>query len=210
MEIKKEKELIRRASEDPAVFAALYEEYYPQIFGYILKRTANVELAQDLTAETFFKALRKLWQFRWRNVPFSAWLYRIATNEINQYFRRGKHTPASLDELLRQGFEPRTDMSPEVEMMETQDELERHQEYLFCQETLIRLDIKYQEVIALRFFEKKQIREISMILGKPEGTIKSLLHRGIEKMCNVMQPSRHARIMDNERSKYLINEHPEL
>lgn len=210
MEIEEEKELIRRASEDPAVFTALYEEYYSQIFGYILKRTASVELAQDLTAETFFKALRKLWQFRWRNVPFSAWLYRIATNETNQYFRRGKHTPSSLDELLRQGFDPRTDMNPETEAIDAQDELERHREYLLCQETLSRLDLRYQEVIALRFFEKKPIGEISMILGKPEGTVKSLLHRGIEKMRRAMQPSGNARIMDNERSINIINEHPEL
>jgi RNA polymerase sigma-70 factor (ECF subfamily) len=210
MEIKEEKELIRQASEDPAAFAAIYEEYYPRIFGYILKRTASVELAQDLTAETFFKALRKLWQFRWRRVPFSAWLYRIATNEMNQYFRRGKLAPASLDELLRQGYEPAAGASPESEAMEAQDELERHREYLLCQEALRRLDAKYQEVIALRFFEKKQINEISAILGKPEGTVKSLLHRGIEKMRCAMQPSDRPRIMDYERSNQLINKYPEL
>jgi RNA polymerase sigma-70 factor (ECF subfamily) len=210
MEIDEEKELIRRSREDPAVFAAIYEEYYPKIFGYVLKRTASVEIAQDLTAETFFKALHKLWQFRWRNIPFSAWLYRIATNEMNQYFRRGKIAPASLDELLRQGFEPASCSSPETEAVEAQDELERHREYIACQQALGRLDIKYQEVISLRFFEKKQMKEIGDILGKPEGTIKSLLHRGLDKLRCEMQPSDRSSILDSERSKHLINEYPEL
>ena len=210
MEINQEKELIRQAREDPAVFALIYEEYYPKIFGYVLKRTANVEVAQDLTAETFFKALRKLWQFRWQGVPFSAWLYRIATNEMNQYFRRGKIAPASLDELLRQGLEPASWSSPETEAIKAQDELERHRGYIACQEALSRLDIKYQEVISLRFFEKKQMKEIGDILGKPEGTIKSLLHRGLEKLRREMQPCDRPSIMDGERSNHLINQYPEL
>lgn len=210
MEINEEKELIRQARQDPAVFAAIYEEYYPKIFGYVLKRTANVEAAQDLTAETFFKALQKLWQFRWQGVPFSAWLYRIATNEMNQYFRRGKLLPASLDELLRQGFEPASWKSPETEAMEAQDELERHLGYLACQQALLRLDIGYQEVISLRFFEKKQLKEIGDILGKPEGTIKSLLHRGLDKLQREMQPFDSPGILDSERSNHLINEQPEL
>ena len=85
--MKEEKELIKKAQKDPEIFSQLYDRYYPQIFGYVLKRVANLEVAQDITSETFFKALRKLWQFRWQNISFSAWLYRIANNEIANYSR---------------------------------------------------------------------------------------------------------------------------
>ena len=210
MEITQEKELVRRARQDPAAFADLYEEYYPKIFGYLLKRTASVELAQDLTAETFFKVLRKLWQFRWQGVPFSAWLYRIAANELNQHYRRGRRAPGSLDELLRQGFEPASLRSPESEIVAAQDALERHGEYLACQRALGRLDLKYQEVIALRFFEHKSLGEIADILGKPQGTVKSLLHRGLEKLRGQLQPSAALGIKDSERSNRLIHDNPEL
>ena len=59
MDLNEEKELIKQAQKDPEVFAKLYDEYYPKIFGYILKRVANFEIAQDITSETFFKALKK-------------------------------------------------------------------------------------------------------------------------------------------------------
>ena len=82
MDLNEEKELIKLAQKDPEVFTKVYSHYYPKIFGYVLKRTANLEIAQDITSETFFKALKKLWQFRWRNIPLSAWLYKIANSEI--------------------------------------------------------------------------------------------------------------------------------
>jgi RNA polymerase sigma factor (sigma-70 family) len=183
MNLSEEKELVRQAQKAPDAFAELYDNYYPKIFGYILRRTANLEAAQDLTSETFFKALQKLWQFRWRNISFSAWLYKIATNEINQYFRKAEYKKSiSLEELREQGFEPISPQNPESELIEAQEKLEQHREFLAVQDKIVRLPAKYQEVIALRFFEQKQINEISEILGKKEGTVKALLHRAVEKL----------------------------
>ena len=183
MNLSEEKALVRQAQKAPDAFAKLYDQYYPKIFGYILRRTANLEAAQDLTSETFFNALNKLWQFRWRNVSFSSWLYKIAANEINQYFRRAEYKKSiSLEELQEQGFEPVSSNDPESELIEAQEELRQHREFLEVQNKIVRLPAKYQEVIALRFFEQKQIREISEILGKKEGTVKSLLHQAVEKL----------------------------
>jgi len=183
MDLSEEKELVRQAQKSPDAFARLYDHYYPRIFGYILRRTANLEVAQDITSETFLKALGKLWQFRWRNVSFSSWLYRIATNEINQYFRKAEYKKSiSLEELQEQGFEPPSPHDPESELIEAQEELKQHQDFLEIQAKIVQLPAKYQEVITLRFFEKKQIKEIAEILGKREGTIKSLLHRAVEKL----------------------------
>jgi len=177
-----EKDLIKKAQKEPEVFGKLYDKYYPQIFGYILKRVADLEIAQDITSETFFKALKNLWKFRWKNISFSAWLYRIANNEIANYFRKNKKYSISLDKLKEKGFEPISLHNPETEFLKAQEELKKHQDFLKIQEKISQLPIKYQEVIILRFFEKKKVKEIAEILGKKEGTIKSLLHRGLEKL----------------------------
>jgi len=183
MDLTEEKELVRQAQKAPDAFAELYDQYYPKIFSYILRRTANLEAAQDITSETFLKALNKLWQFRWRNVPFSSWLYRIATNEINQYFRKTEYKKSiSMEELQEQGFELISPYGPESELIEAQEKLKQYQDFLEIQGKIVRLPAKYQEVIALRFFEQKQIKEIAEILGKKEGTVKSLLHRAVEKL----------------------------
>jgi len=183
MDLSEEEELVNRAQKDPDAFAKLYDQYYPRIFGYVLRRSANLEAAQDITSETFLKALGKLWQFQWRNVSFSSWLYKIATNEINQYFRKAEYKKSvSLEELQERGFELLSPHDPESELIEAQEKLKQHQDFLEIQGKIARLPAKYQEVIALRFFEKKQINEIAEVLGKREGTIKSLLHRAVEKL----------------------------
>ena len=183
MDLSEEKELVRQAQKSPDAFARLYDQYYPKIFGYVLRRSANIEAAQDITSETFLKALGKLWQFRWRNVPFSSWLYKIATNEVNQYFRKVEYRKTvSLEELQERGLELLSSHDPEGELIEAQEELKQHQDFLEIQAKIVQLPGKYQEVITLRFFEKKQIKEIAEILGKREGTIKSLLHRAVEKL----------------------------
>ncbi|MGB5926155.1 MAG: sigma-70 family RNA polymerase sigma factor [Dehalococcoidia bacterium] len=183
MDLGEEKELVRQARKSPDAFAKLYGQYYPKIFGYVLRRSANIEAAQDITSETFLKALGKLWQFQWRNVSFSSWLYKIASNEISQYFRKAEYRKSvSLEELQERGLELLSSHDPESELIEAQEKLQQHQEFLEIQQKIVRLPAKYQEVITLRFFEKKQIREIAEILGKREGTIKSLLHRAVEKL----------------------------
>jgi len=183
MDLSEEKKLVRQAQKAPDAFAELYDQYYPKIFGYVLRRTTNLEAAQDITSETFLKALKKLWQFRWRNISFSSWLYKIATNEINQYFRKAEYKKSiSMEELQEQGFELMSPHDPESELIEAQEKLKQYQDFLEIQEKIVRLPAKYQEVIALRFFEQKKINEIAEILGKKEGTVKSLLHRAVEKL----------------------------
>lgn len=178
MNLNEEKELIERAKRNPKAFEKIYDENYPKIFGYILKRVANVEIAQDITSETFLKALKNLWKFRWQNVSISAWLYRIANNEIANYFRKKRKKVVSLEKVL----EPISAHNPLSEIIEAQEKLKKHKDFLKVQKEISKLEIKYQEVITLRFFEKKRIKEIAEILEKKEGTVKSLLYRGLEKL----------------------------
>ena len=180
MNLDEEKELIEQAKKDPEAFGKLYDNYYSQIFGYILKRVVNLDMARDICSETFLKALKNIWKFRWKNISFSFWLYRIANNEISNFFRKQKHKLVALDKAP----EPIDGNNPENELIEAESKIKEHQDFLKIQEKISKLEIKYQEVITLRFFEKKQIKEIAEILGKKEGTIKSLLHRGLEKLRN--------------------------
>jgi RNA polymerase sigma-70 factor (ECF subfamily) len=190
MDLGKEKELIAKASHDAQVFGQIYEEYYPGIFRYALRRVGNVGLAEDITSETFFKALKGIGGFKWQNVAFSAWLYKIATNEVNYYFRRGTYKALSLDLMKEKGFDPPSQDNIQAELDEAETQLQRHEEFLTVRKELERLPEKYQEVIALRFFENKKISELAEILGKKEGTIKSLLSRGLEMLRKNLTDSR--------------------
>ena len=185
MDLEQEKQLVERAKNDTEAFGELYDEYYSKIFGYVLRRTASIEIAQDVTSDVFFKALKNLGQFRWRGVPFSSWLYRIATNEIANHFRKSKHGQFSLEEVSNSISI--SDPSAETEFLKAEAELKRHEEFLSLHESISKLSVKYQEVITLRFFENKQVKEIGEILGKRQGTVKSLLHRGLEKLRKLME-----------------------
>jgi RNA polymerase sigma-70 factor (ECF subfamily) len=179
-----EKELLVRARHCPEAFGWLYNQNYAAILNYCLRRTGDVELAQDITAETFVKALKNIGRFEWRgNGSFSAWLYRIAGNELASYFRKKTYKAISLEYLrVSQGFEPVASYELEAELIAAQEELTRHQEFLACRQQISQLPLKYQEAIALRFFAGKNLKEIAEIIGKPEGTVKSLLHRGLRKL----------------------------
>jgi RNA polymerase sigma-70 factor, ECF subfamily len=177
-----EKQLIIRIKEDPKIFGKIFDEFYKPIFNYIFHRVANYDISRDIAADTFLKAYLKISGFKWKGVSVLSWLYRIATNEVNYYYRNNKTSRYALELLYNQAnilfdFD---DYKTEKQLLE--DEIKLNQDYKKAQNALKKLDAKYQEVISLRFFEKKQILEIAEILDKKEGTIKSLLSRGMEKL----------------------------
>lgn len=183
MEQTAEQALIERAKTNVNAFGELYNLYYLKIFNYVMRRVGDVVVAEDITTATFMKVLDRLQTFEWRGLPFSAWLYRIASNEIANYFRDRHTKNASLDELIDEyGFEPASDTDIEASIIQAQEELERHQQFIAVQKVIVTLPAKYQEALALRYFEKKTIEEISIIMGKRPGTVKSILSRGIKKL----------------------------
>jgi RNA polymerase sigma-70 factor, ECF subfamily len=178
-----EEELVKRAQHNREAFGELYEINYQRIFNYALKRTASVQLALDIPSVTFLKAMNQINKYRWRDIPFAAWLYRIASNEINDYYRKEGRRNISIDQIAE--LADSTDYADEVNQAE--EELSKHEEFLLLHKKIAELPSMYQEVIALKYFEKKKIKDMVNILGKKEGTIKSLLHRGIEKLREKMQ-----------------------
>lgn len=173
-----EKELVDRMRDDPGAFGQLFDAFYGRIFSYVFRRVGDYDTSRDIVSETFLKAWLGIPRFRWKGVSIGAWFYRIATNEINQYFRKRKYAPISFDRLM--DYVPW--VPPEEERAQFEEEMRRHDEFVSIQEALRELPVRYQEVIALRYFEDKDTREVSEILAKREGTIKSLLSRGLEKL----------------------------
>lgn len=180
-QLQEQQKLIERAKRDPLAFGELYDAHYDLILNYITRRTGEITTARDITSDTFVKAFRSIHKFQWRGVPFSAWLYRIAGNEIRMYYRRQKPV-LSLDDLQDNGFEAVSDIDLQAELEEAQATLDRDADYRYAREIISQLPMRYQEVIALRFGENKKLAEIAVILGKKEGTVKSLLSRALAKI----------------------------
>ena len=183
MDLKTEEKLIKEAKYSIDAFSKLYRVYYPKIYRYALRRTTNVPTALDVTSTVFFKAFKYINNYEWRDLPFSSWLYKIAGNEINDHFSSKKNKSVSLEILFEQsGFEPASLENLENQILEAEEKLQNHQTFLTVQQEILTLDAIYQEVITLKYFEEKKIKEIALILGRSEGTIKSQLSRGLEKL----------------------------
>lgn len=171
-EIEAEFALILQAQQDPRHFGPIYERYYEQIFIFINKRVINEELTAELTALTFYQCLKNLKRFEYRKVPFSAWLYRIASNEVNMFFRKQKHLQRSVSlqdyhiDLLS-------------EELETDTGMDKQQLVITLLEGLDPADLQFLE---LRFFEERSFREVGQILNVSEGNAKVKTYRILDKM----------------------------
>lgn len=181
MNLEQERDLVERARDSAEAFGELYDMYYDRIFGYALRRSADIDIAKDITSAVFFKALRHIKNYRWEGIPFSHWLYRITNREIVDLYHKKKRETS---------YEIATNVSNTAlreELVAGVNELRKHEDYLDLQNYISKLPSKYQEVVILKYFEDMDITQIAGVLHKPEGTVKSLLHRGIEKLRNLME-----------------------
>src|SRR5580700_8995643 len=89
-----EDQLVERAKQDAGAFGELYDHYFGQIYRFVFSRLRDQEAAEDVTSEVFFKALRAIGRYKPSGHPFSAWLYQIAVNAINDHYRSRKPTDA--------------------------------------------------------------------------------------------------------------------
>lgn len=184
--MKEEEHIIERSREDPNAFGQLYDLYYPRILSYAFRVTGDYSIACDITAETFAKAFMKLNSFKWKGISISSWIYKIASNELNQFFRNRKYRPVELTELQIYSCTASSGRFSD-EMNETYTNIYMTEEFKKLHSLLRSLPSAYQKVIALRYFEEKSIKEISEILGKKEGTVKSLISRGIDRLRNMLE-----------------------
>ena len=164
--ILEEEILIRAAQNDPKKFAPLYTNYFERIANFIYSRVDDKEISFDLTSAVFYKALDNIKKYRSQGVPFSAWLFRIASNEVNQYFRKNK-TQRTIS-INNSGL---AELKSDIE----DNSGEERDKYLY--EALQELEENEMELISMRFFEQRSFKEISEISGSGESACKMKLYR---------------------------------
>ena len=176
--------LVCEARENTEAMARLYDKYYREIIGYIYHCIFDSTVTEDLTSNVFLAALRHIGRYKWRRIPFRAWLYRIATNEVRMYWRRQKHSKAI-------SLQPDNSSQQEHHELESSnlsagDRIATEEEYRLLHKALLELRMKYRTVIILRYFEDKAIAEICEITTTKEGTVKSQLHRGLARLQDIL------------------------
>ena len=175
-----EQSLVQRAQQhDEEAFAELYEKYFDKIYRYVSLKIGNRVEAEDMTQQVFINALRSISSFKWRGLPFSAWLFRIAHNQVVDYLRKKTRQPVvSLNESITASKDNPHKM--------TEQNMNVEQLVLATKN----LTPAQQEVIALRFAGELPISQVARIMGKSEGAIKALQHSAIvslRKILNVVQ-----------------------
>jgi RNA polymerase sigma-70 factor (ECF subfamily) len=192
MTLSEEKAWMTRAKEDPEAFGRVFDAQFPAIFSYLLHRTADAALAEDLAAKTFFNALRYVRRFRWSGVSVSSWLYRIAMNEVNSHLR--KRRPLALDAFSDRLVDHRP--GPEEALMRAEAE----SEFLEVHACIDRLKPDEQNLIVLRYFEDMPYAGIAAITGKKEGSLRMRTMRALEKLRKIFLQKG----LDDERAGRLL------
>ncbi len=167
--MQQEESLVRRAQQrDKEAFAQLYEEHFDKIYRYVALRMGDRTEAEDRTQQVFLKALQSISSFRWRGIPFSAWLFRIAHNQMVDYLRKKtKQATVPIDESA-------ISFSSDPQLLVEQ---KLNIEQLIS--ATKRLTEAQREVISLRFAGELSIAQVAKIMGKSEGAVKALQHSAI-------------------------------
>lgn len=166
-----ERELVDRAQRDPEAFGALYDRYFAQIYRFAYSRVRDQSLAEDITHEVFFKALKNIKRYTWTGHPFSSWLYQIALNAVADHYR-GQRGELELEEVTPMAAEGPTVV----------DEVVRRDRSRRVWAAIDQLPRQQRAALVLKFGEDRKIDEIARIMGKSSGAVKLLLHRGVERL----------------------------
>jgi len=167
--VQDEQSFVHRAQQgDKEAFAQLYESHFDKIYRYVVLRIGNKTEAEDVTQQVFLNALQSIRSFKWKGIPFSAWLFRIAHNLVVDYLRKAKKvviTPldessARSDSNLQLVAEQRLDIEQLISATK-------------------RLTRAQREVISLRFAGELSVAEAAKVMGKSEGAVKALQHSAI-------------------------------
>ena len=172
-----EEEVVSRAIEgDEGAFAQLYEEHFDRIYRYVYLRLGNRTEAEDLTQEVFVKALEAIGSYKWRNLPFTSWLFRIAHNQVIDYCRKDRRWEREYwdDNIAIDAPSPEAIAEREFEAEELRERIKK-------------LSPAQREVISLRFGAELSLAEVAKALGKSTGTVKALQYNAIVALRKMMR-----------------------
>jgi RNA polymerase sigma-70 factor (ECF subfamily) len=170
--------LVKASQEgDMAAFSELFERYYDVVFRYVLFRMNDRTLAEDITQETFVRALRRIGSVTYQGRDIAAWFVTIARNLIFDHVKSSRYrlesTTAEIVDLS-----PSTN-GPEQQVLDgaTNDELLR------C---VRKLNPDQQECIQLRFLQGLSVAETARIMDRNEGAVKALQHRAVRRLAQLL------------------------
>ena len=168
-------ELARKG--DAEAFGMLYDHYQGSVYRFLFYRTRSSTLAEDLTSETFFRALRSMQSFRWQGKDFGAWLMTIARNLATDHFKAGR----TRLELTTEDMGLHDD---ETEGPETSVLASLTNEILL--KALTELPAEQKDCLIMRFLQGMSIAETAAVLGRSEGAVKQLQLRGVRNLAKLM------------------------
>lgn len=164
--------LIQQAKKDRAAFAQLYRMHYELVFRYCARRLFNRHAGEDVTSTVFLNAMRNMSSFEGDSRGFRNWLYRIATNAVNDHLRTRKRRADAI-RMAAQELGGSVSAGSDHDLQEISVALKQ---------AVLNLAPKYQTVITLRFFEKMKLTEIAEVLDQYPATIRSQLSRALKRL----------------------------
>ncbi|GAA1849023.1 sigma-70 family RNA polymerase sigma factor [Actinomadura bangladeshensis] len=177
------KALVLRARDgDADAFGSLYDHYVDLVYRYIYYRVGTHSLAEDLTSETFLRALRRVRDFHWQGKDFGAWLVTISRNLVADHFKSGRYRLEVCTAELTEPDRRRPDRRPG----RVQEGPERAVLDAMTNRTLLlavrRLGSEQQECVVLRFLHGLSVAETALVMGKKPGAIKALQYRAVRSL----------------------------
>jgi RNA polymerase sigma-70 factor (ECF subfamily) len=160
--------LVEAAKSDPEAFGVLYDRHVDGVYRFVYNRLRNQQAAEDVTAEVFVKALRAIGRYKVSGRPFRAWLYQIAANAVIDHVRAAR--PSS--DLDHAALLAATGPGPEDRAVGRVEESE-------VWKRIGELPAAQQTAVALRLGEDLSTLDIAYVMGKSEGAVKVLVHRGL-------------------------------
>ncbi|WP_431784665.1 ECF subfamily RNA polymerase sigma factor, BldN family [Streptomyces chumphonensis] len=171
-------DLVERAQDGEAdAFGMLYDQYADTVYRYIYYRVGGRATAEDLTSETFLRALRRIGTFTWQGRDFGAWLVTIARNLVADHFKSSRfRLEVTTGEMLD---------ANEVERSPEDSVLERLSNDALL-DAVRRLNPQQQECVTLRFLHGLSVAETARIMSKNEGAIKTLQYRAVRTLARLL------------------------
>lgn len=167
--------LVREAQADRAAFGALYDRYIDVIYGYAFRQSGDHVAAQDITAETFRRALERIGDYTWQGKPFGAWLVRIAGYVIQERRRAQRSDSAQTAEMPAADLLSNEDVS-------ALDGLIAHEDASILWDLVRMLPPDYQQVIVLRFARELDYAAIASTLRRSPAACKQLAYRALQAL----------------------------
>jgi RNA polymerase sigma-70 factor (ECF subfamily) len=175
-------ELVGRAKAgDAEAFGLIYDRYVDNVYRFVYFRVGNRQLAEDLTADTFLRALNRIGSVNWQGRDLRAWLVTIARNRVADHFKSGRYRlEVTTGDLLETDREDRgPEGSPEEAVLD-------HITNVALLTAVKQLNPEQQECIVLRFLQGFSVAETAEAMGKTEGAIKALQYRAVRALARLL------------------------